>query len=216
MVEERKPYRREAEEKRRQALIEATLALVTEGGIRAATVRGIADRAGVTGGLIRHYFQTKENLIAEAYRHLMTSMTDNTTAVLTYAPKDPHARLAAFVAAALKPPVVDPDAVMRWASFIQESQRSDTLRDIHSQTYLGFREHLQTLIAALPGQRNPEDLRRLAIACNAVLDGLWIEGGTLPETFAKGELVSIGIHSVGAMLGVDLNYYLLLSEPPTL
>lgn len=215
MVEERKPYRREAEEKRRQALIEATLALVTEGGIRAATVRGIADRAGVTGGLIRHYFQTKENLIAEAYRSLMTSMTDNATAVLTYAPKDPHARLAAFVAAALKPPVVDPDAVMRWASFIQESQRSDTLREIHSQTYLGFRDHLQTLIAALPGQRSPETLRRLAIACNAVLDGLWIEGGTLPETFAKGELVSIGIHSVGAMLGVDLNYYLLLSEPPT-
>ena len=67
MAADRKPYRREAEDKRRQALIEATLALVSEGGARAATVRAIATRAGVTAGLIRHYFQTKEALIVAAY-----------------------------------------------------------------------------------------------------------------------------------------------------
>ena len=214
MVEDRKPYRREAEDKRRQALIAATLSLVAEGGARAATLRAIAERAGVTAGLIRHYFQTKENLILQSYRHLMTSMTDHSTAVLTYAPRDPRARLAAFVAATLRPPVVDNEAVIRWASFIQETRRSPAMLDIHRQTYLGYRDHLQNLIAALPGTRSPTELRHLAIACNAVLDGLWMEGGTLPEIFATGELVQIGVKSVGAMLGVDLTYYLLLSEPP--
>ena len=61
MAEDRKPYRREAEDKRRQALIAATLALVSEGGARQATVRAIAERAGVTAGLIRHYFQPRKN-----------------------------------------------------------------------------------------------------------------------------------------------------------
>ena len=215
MAEDRKPYRREAEDKRRQALIAATLSLVSEGGARMATVRAIADRAGVTAGLIRHYFQTKENLIAQSYRHLMTGMNDTSAAVLTYAPKDPHARLAAFVAASLRPPVVDNEALIRWASFIQETRRNPAMLDIHRQTYLGFRDQLQSLIAALPGNRSPDDLRQLAIACNAVIDGLWLEGGTLPDAFAKGELVRIGIRAVGAMLGVDLQYYLLLSEPPT-
>ena len=215
MAEDRKPYRREAEDKRRQALIAATLSLVSEGGARMATVRAIADRAGVTAGLIRHYFQTKENLIAQSYRHLMTGMNDASAAVLTYAPKDHHARLAAFVAASLRPPVVDNEAVIRWASFIQETRRNPAMLDIHRQTYLGFRDQLQSLIAALPGNRSPDDLRQLAIACNAVIDGLWLEGGTLPDAFAKGELVRIGIRAVGAMLGVDLQYYLLLSEPPT-
>ena len=46
----RKPYRREAEDQRRQALIAATLSLVSEGGARLATVRAIAERAGVTAG----------------------------------------------------------------------------------------------------------------------------------------------------------------------
>ncbi len=215
MPEDRKPYRREAEDKRRQALITATLSLVSEGGARVATVRAIAERAGVTAGLIRHYFQSKENLIGQAFRRLMTGMSEDSSAVLAYAPKDPHARLAAFVAASLRPPVVDRDAVVTWASFIQETRRNPAMLDIHRQTYLGFRDRLRDLIAALPVARNEEELRQLAIACNAVIDGLWLEGSTLPDAFAKGELVHIGIRSVGAMLGVDLQFYLLLSEPPT-
>jgi hypothetical protein len=86
--------------------------------------------------------------------------------------------------------------------------------DIHRQTYLGFRDHLQGLIAALPKARSDAELRHLAIAGNALIDGLWLEGGTLPDAFAKGELVLIGIRAMSALLGVDLHYYLLLSEPP--
>ena len=216
MAVDRKAYRRETEDKRRQALIAATLALVAEGGARAATVRAIADRAGVTAGLIRHYFTSKEDLIAASYRHLMTGMTDDSAAVLTYAPKDPNARLAAFVAASLRPPVVDSQAVVLWAAFIQETRRNPAMLEIHRQTYLGFRDHLQSLIAALPSVAKDMDLRQMAIACNAIIDGLWLEGSTLPDAFAKGELVRIGIKSISAMLGVDLNYYLILSEPPTL
>ena len=44
----------------------------------------------------------------------------------------------------------------------------------------------------------------LAIACNAVIDGLWMEGGVLPSAFAPDELSEIGIRSVGALLGIDL------------
>ncbi len=216
MAVDRKTYRREAEDKRRQALIAATLALVAEGGARAATVRAIADRAGVTAGLIRHYFTTKEDLVMAAYRQLMTGMTEDSAAVLTYAPKDPNARLAAFVAASLRPPVVDSRAVVLWASFLQDIRRNPAMLAIHEQTYLGFRDHLQGLIAALPNAPKPDDLRPMAIACNAVIDGLWLEGSTLPGAFAKGELVRIGVRSVGAILGVDLTYYLILSEPPVL
>ena len=214
MADDRKPYRRETEGKRRQALIDATLTLIAEGGPREATVRAIAVRAGVTAGLIRHYFQSKENLIAQAYRHLMTSMTESSAAVIAYAPKDPHARLAAFVAASLRPPVVDRESVIRWAAFLQETRRDQAMLEIHRQNYMVYRDQLQVLIAALPGTRSADDLRQLAIACNAVIDGLWLEGGTLPDSFAKGEVVRIGIRSVGAILGVDLHYYHLLSEPP--
>ena len=204
MPPDRKPYHRADEDTRRQALITATLALVAEGGARAATVRAIAQKAGVTAGLIRHYFQGKDALTAAAYAHLMHRMTADSAAVLRTAPHDPKARLAAFVTAALSPPVVDGEALVLWAAFMQETHRDPAMRQTHAQTYLAFRDQLQSLIADLLGHSAPQDLRRLAIACNAVIDGVWMEGCALPDAFAMGELVDLGLHAVGAILGADL------------
>ena len=49
-----------------------------------------------------------------------------------------------------------------------------------------------------------DEARRPAIACNAVLDGLWLEGGALPDAFDADELVRIGLSWVGAILGMTL------------
>ncbi|MBN9550954.1 MAG: TetR family transcriptional regulator, partial [Alphaproteobacteria bacterium] len=59
----RRKFRREGEERRRQDLIDATLDSVAEHGLQGATLRTIALRAGVTAGLIRHYFPGKEELL---------------------------------------------------------------------------------------------------------------------------------------------------------
>lgn len=205
MAAERRPYRRDSQDKRREALIRAALDLVAEAGPKGATVRAIADRAGVTPGLIRHYFDSKDALIRIAYRHLMDQMTADNLAVLAAAPDQPRARLAAFVAASVRPPVLDAEAVSLWAGFLHEVRRDPAMREVHAQTYLAFRDKLQELIAALPRNLGTATLRAEAIACNAILDGLWLEGSTLPEAFAPGELVDIALSSVGAVLGVDLD-----------
>ena len=108
---ERRPYRRESEERRRDDLIAAALDLVAEGGIPGATVRAIADRAGVTPGLIRHYFSSKEDLTRVAYHRLMERMNSDSAAVLQGGPEDATARLANFVVASVSAPVADPVAV---------------------------------------------------------------------------------------------------------
>ena len=201
---ERRPYRRESEERRRDDLIAAALDLVAEGGIPGATVRAIADRAGVTPGLIRHYFTSKEDLTRVAYHRLMERMNSDSAAVLQGGPEDATARLANFVVASVSPPVVDPVAVGLWAAFVHDVRRDAAMRDIHTATYLAFRDMLQRLIAALPHARTPAQLRRDAIACNGVIDGLWLEGSILPEAFALGEIPAIALTSVGAILNIDL------------
>lgn len=202
--DDRRPYKREGEEVRRDAMIAAALVLIAEGGIAAATVRAIAEIAGVSPGLIRHYFKTKEDLTRAAYQALMERMTQTSALVLDTAPDGAVARLAAFVAASLRPPVVDPAAMGLWAGFIHRVQRDPQLREVHRTTYLGYRDVLQALIAALPRDVDAATLRAEAIACNGVIDGLWLEGCALPEAFVKDELAEIGLRSVGAILGVDL------------
>ena len=127
MTGDRKPYRREGEERRREALIAAALELVAEAGAQGATVRAIAERASVTPGLIRHYFASNDDLTRAAYRTVMERMQADNAAVLDHAPAEPVARLAAFVAASLRPPVVDPVAVGLWAGFLHSLQRDPAM-----------------------------------------------------------------------------------------
>jgi TetR/AcrR family transcriptional repressor of bet genes len=205
---DRRPYRRESEATRREALISATQALVAEGGSGAATVRAIAERAGVTPGLIRHYFGTKDELTRAAYRALIDGMTDAGTDALEGVGASAAERLAAFVAASLRPPVVDSRAVGLWAGYLHTVQTDKSLLALHEKGYLRYRNTLLDLIKKL-GRPGATDLRlrQEAIACNAVIDGLWLEGSILPQEFLNGELVRIGLQSVGAILGIDLTVH---------
>lgn len=211
MPQERKQFTRETPGDRRDALIAATLSLIADEGIGAATVRAIARRAEVTPGLIRHYFSTKEALLSAAYARHMSDLTDATRRhglAEGGAHADARARLAEFVRAGLRPPVVSARAVSLWAGFLTLVQRDSRMRETHAGTYRDFRDHLESLISDALAEAgrpaSPEHLRELAIACNAVIDGLWLEGGVLPSEFGDGRPERIGLDSVGAILGLAL------------
>lgn len=82
------------------------------------------------------------------------------------------------------------------------------MKKTHEETYTEFRDHLEDLIAAALKETgrvvSKDKLRYLATACNAVIDGLWLEGGALPDEFASDELPDIGLNSIGSIIAVDL------------
>ncbi len=51
----------------RSQILEATLRLVARDGFASVTLRDVAAEVGVVHGLIRHYFPTREQLVAEAF-----------------------------------------------------------------------------------------------------------------------------------------------------
>jgi len=204
----RKSFRREGEDKRREDLIAATLECVAERGLAGATVREIAQRADVTPGLIRYYFPTKDDLIGAAYRAVMDRMTVQATDALKNAHDDPRARLYAFVTANLGQPIMDPHNLSLWAGFIALVHADPAMAAAHRDGYLGFRDELETLIrdalfsVGVPAE--PRHTRRHAIAINAIIDGLWLEGCLAGDIFADGELAQTGITAIEAVLGISL------------
>lgn len=209
MAPERRSFKRETADQRQKALIQSTLRLIASGGPEAATVRTISEDAGVTQGLIRHYFSSKEELFLAAYEHHMTEMTNTTGAVLAADHPSAVEHLKMFIIAALSPPVVDAQAVSIWAGFIHMVQRDTAMRAIHEKTYYHFRDELQVLIAAawaeVGTEKSQTEHRTAAIACNALLDGLWLEGGALPDSFETGELAAVGLASLGAILNLNFS-----------
>ncbi|MBW7920596.1 MAG: TetR family transcriptional regulator C-terminal domain-containing protein [Rubellimicrobium sp.] len=192
----------------RHELIQATLDCIAEQGAHAATVREIARRAGVSPGLIRHHFQTKEHLLEEAYRATMGRMTALSREARDRAGGRPRDRLRRYVAASLAPPVRDANALTLWASFIAMIRLNPSMEAIHRETYLEYRHDIEALLAdtlAAAGRRvRGDDLRLMAIKINAVIDGLWLEGSLDPDGFDDDDLLAAALQAIGAILGLPL------------
>lgn len=200
----RRAFHRAPEGERRQELIDATLECIAELGLKGATLRQIAIRAGVTAGLVRHYFESKDQMVAEAYRAVIASLTEKAEAI----EGDPETRLRDFIVINLTEPVADGRGLSLWAAFISQVRVDPTLAAIHREGYLGFRNALEGLIAdfLVAKGRTPtdEECRRLAIAVNGLMDGLWLEGCLAGDLFRESELVSIAMTSIEAILGLPL------------
>ncbi len=185
--------------------MEATLDCISEFGLQGATVRRIAARADVTPGLIRHYFSSKDQMLQDAYRQVMTGMTSAVAAAGNRGQESARARLHDFIVANLTPPVADGRTLSFWAAFISHVRADPAFAEIHRESYLAFRSALEALVADVMAEagEKPDPLRcqKLAIAINAVIDGLWIEGTLVGDLFAETPLPDIAIRSVEALLG---------------
>ncbi|MBW9063606.1 TetR family transcriptional regulator C-terminal domain-containing protein [Rhizobium herbae] len=200
----RRTFHRAPEGERRQELIRATLDTIAALGLKAATVRAIAIRAGVTAGLVRHYFASKDQMVAEAYRFMLTTFAAKAADIAG----DPRMRLRKFITLNLTAPVADSHSLSLWASFISQVRVDPELAAIHRDGYLGFRNDLQGLIRDfLEAEGRPAgeaDCRRHAIAINGMIDGLWLEGCLAGELFEEAELVAIALSSIEALLGLPI------------
>jgi len=206
MTAGRRSYTRASEAERREDLILATLDCIAEFGIQGATVRQIATRAGVTGGLIRHYFAGKDQMLQEAYRKVMTGMTE--IAIQAAAEGDTaRARLQRFVVANVTPPVTDPRTLSLWAAFISHIQTDPSFAAIHRENYLAFLAALEGLLSAYFQEEGRElgqtECRGFAISLSALVDGLWLEGTLAADMFSDRALADHALSSVEALLRLE-------------
>ncbi len=173
MLSQQPAFTRADPDERRQSLIEATARVLGEKGAAGVSVRAICAEAGVSPGLLRHYFGGVSEAIAETYRWTGRRIAAALEDAVSLAGPNPRAHLLAYVTASFRPPIATPDLLASYIAFWGLT-RSDTLiAEVRGEVYAGFREGLETLIAAyrpdLPDPRIP------AVALTALIDGLWLE-----------------------------------------
>lgn len=192
---------------RRESLITATLNVIAREGVAAATVRTISREAEVTQGLIRYYFQSKDDLIAAAYEAHMDGMMDVAEESMRHG-SSAISRFIRYIEASLVRPVASQEQVSVWAGFFQILLHDEKMIESHKHSYNRLRLRTKSLLADVYQEagipKSDAELRRLSISACALLDGLWIEGGAIGDTFHPGELNRIGLESFGALLGIDL------------
>lgn len=166
-------FTRAAPDDRRQSLIEACARVLAAKGAAGVSVRAICAEAGVSPGLLRHYFGGVSDAIAATYRWTGVRIGAALLDAVAGAGDDPRARLLAYLTASFRPPIASPDLLASYVAFWSLTRSDALVAAVRAEVYGDFRAGLEALIRdyrpALPETRLP------AIALTALIDGLWLE-----------------------------------------
>lgn len=185
---------------RRLSLIEAAARVLAVEGASGASVRAIAIEAGVSPGLVGHYFDGVDALIAATYSHVGERVRAALEAAMAAA-EDPRARLDAYVTASFDPPIADPGLLATWIAFWSLVKARPDIAALHDDIYGRYRRDLEALLADCGVAR--EDLRLTAIAITALVDGLWLELCLSPATFSAEEARGIATRHIAALIAAE-------------
>ena len=166
---------------RRSQLIAATLEAVDQVGMADASIAYIARLAGVSNGIISHYFQDKNGLLEATMRHLLSALSKAVRERRAALYDDsPRAHLRAIVEGNFDDSQVNGPAMKTWLAFWASSMHQPALRRLQ-------RVNDHRLYSNLCGQFHralPQDQARFAArGLASLIDGLWLRGALSGEAF---------------------------------
>lgn len=183
---------REAADVRRQSLIDAAAASLAEHGVAGTSVRSICARAGVSPGLLTHYFAGVDVLIAETYRVTAERVAATLEKAVEQAGSDPRARAVAFLTASFRPPIAEPALFATWLAFWSAIKADRAIAAIHRETYKNYRGQLELLLHGCG--ISPVEAGAAAMGLSALVDGLWLELSLDPVPVSHEAASAIVVH----------------------
>jgi len=160
----------EPEEARRRQLIEVTIDSLAEVGYVGSTLAQIAQRAGVSPGLVAHYFDDKDGLLEATFRTLARGIGDRMREALRRA-GTPRGRVQAVIDTNLAPEEFDQRTGTAWLAFWGQVLHVRGLKRVQT---VYQRRMLSNLRHALKRLLPADEARSLAAMIAAMIDGVWL------------------------------------------
>ena len=167
---------------RRRDLIRGTIASIARLGYHDSTVQTICDEAGLSRGLIGHYFKGKDDLLLEAFRYLVRQLRQEARRATNAVGADPLKRLLAVVDITFQKPIMGRDEAAVWLAFWGVVYWHPELRKVHLKVWRAYRRFVSDLLESAARERGiPLDARMAGWAFSQLIDGLWM-GWVMDET----------------------------------
>lgn len=186
---------------RKRLVMAATEELITQQGFDTVRLRDIARLAGVSVGLIQHYFDTREALLLET----MSQSSWRRAAEWTNLGKevaDPAERLHVM----LQGSIVDRQRCIAWMNLCSAATRHQDLVPLISRIYEAWSESLRAALEE--GTRTKQftptrSLDQILETTMVIMDGLMVSAGLGISDFEVERAATLLEDAVGAMLGYD-------------
>ncbi len=157
-------------------LINATLASIHAHGLCATTVDTICQHSGLSRGMIRHCFSSKENLIVATYRYLGDIWKWEGLARRQRFKRGDRDELYALVEDMFSTQNFDPVRISSWFALSIAAASDAGLRAVNHAIYAEIRTNASEIFAAVAKAEGRKiDSWNQACVLTALADGLWLQ-----------------------------------------
>ena len=171
----------EIREASKEKIIDAALELFATRGYLATSITAIGQRAGISKGLMYHYFESKEQLLREMINDLMSQGEQEMHKLLTDDPKETFRNFIKLFFKELR------DNHQRWRFLFQLTTQIDRFDFVHELAVNKARGYLQ-IFEGLFEQMGWEDPRGEAVTVAALMDGIGVQLYVLRDDYHLDEM----------------------------
>ncbi|MXJ84085.1 transcriptional regulator BetI [Klebsiella michiganensis] len=183
---------------RQRQLIDATLAAINEVGMHDATVAQIARRAGVSTGIISHYFKDKNGLLEATMRDITGQLRQAVLSRLHALPgAGPRERLRAIVAGNFDESQISSAAMKAWLAFWASSMHQPMLYRLQQ---VSSRRLLSNIVYEFQRALPREEAQEAGYGLAALIDGLWLRAALSGKPLDKARAETLAEHFISQYL----------------
>jgi TetR/AcrR family transcriptional regulator, transcriptional repressor of bet genes len=176
---------------RKRQLIEATIDCIDKLGLSQTTLARIAERAGVSQGIVVFHFQTKEGLLEQTLRHLSQEYMQCWQEACDNAGPDPVSRLCALVKSAFTPSICNRKKISVWFAFWGESRSRPRYMELCGNNDLAFSSRLTSLCEQIESiSASTLKAKTAALSIEGMIDGLWQNFLLSPPGFKRAQAIA--------------------------
>ena len=173
-------------QERRESIVAATRVVMARQGIASTTVRDVAAELGTSSGLIHHYVDSMDDLLAEAFERAADEDLSDTVAAVAQG-HDPVEKLARFIDTYGR----GDSGVQLWLDAWAEAARRPALRRTSQRLNLAWQGLLREIVEAgvAAGVMRCDDADEGAWRVLSLLDGLALQTVAHPDAVTPDQVV---------------------------
>ncbi|MGD6735224.1 transcriptional regulator BetI [Photobacterium leiognathi subsp. mandapamensis] len=164
---------------RKPQLVNATMAVIERVGLHAASISLISKEAGVSTGIINHYFGGKHGLLEETMREILRRLSMSVTTSLSQIPRNNHqGRINAIIMSNFDGYQAENKVAKTWLAFWSYAMHDAQLGRLQRVNEKRLLSHLKI---ELKGLLPPSQAELVAHGIASLIDGIWLRGTLNPK-----------------------------------
>ncbi|MEO6653713.1 MAG: TetR family transcriptional regulator C-terminal domain-containing protein [Ilumatobacteraceae bacterium] len=189
---------------RRDAIVQATLRVARSQGLGATTVRDVAREMGTSSGLIHHYFDSMDDVLAAAFEHAAGRDLERARDAVA-AEHDPHSQLEAFMHCYA--PAQSDWTMQLWLDAWAEAARRPAVQAVSRRLNRAWQALVRDIIVAgvAGGCFRADDPEAAAWRLLSMLDGLTLQVVAHGTLISRADVVAWAGDAAHRELGISID-----------